>query len=173
MIGWQCVTACDDGSIHHLFSQEYPSRTKMLQRLPAAALSKTGVFSASRAAPFRVIQRSSSVGMILWVLPPCWVVHVHDCRPGSRLPALRLPTHSRSVTPTILHTISLIGVLVTGLFPSNPRFCNAPCYWLVCLVHPFVRKPSIHRRSTRVFPRRGWSPPSRISMVTQGLAGLV
>ncbi|KAF8498681.1 cytochrome C1 family-domain-containing protein [Russula emetica] len=32
----------------------------MLQRLPAAALSKTGVFSASRAAPLRVIQRSSS-----------------------------------------------------------------------------------------------------------------
>jgi hypothetical protein len=42
----------------------------MLQRLPAAALSKTGVFSASRAAPLRVIQRSSSVGTILWVLPP-------------------------------------------------------------------------------------------------------
>ncbi|KAI0285895.1 cytochrome c1, component of the mitochondrial respiratory chain [Russula aff. rugulosa BPL654] len=32
----------------------------MLQRLPAAALSKTGAFSASRAAPLRVIQRSSS-----------------------------------------------------------------------------------------------------------------
>jgi hypothetical protein len=37
----------------------------MLQRLPAAALSKTGVFSASRAAPLRVIQRSSSVGLVL------------------------------------------------------------------------------------------------------------
>lgn len=42
----------------------------MLQRLPAAALSKTGVFSASRAAPLRVIQRSSSVGSVLWALLP-------------------------------------------------------------------------------------------------------
>ncbi|KAH9993704.1 cytochrome c1, component of the mitochondrial respiratory chain [Russula compacta] len=34
----------------------------MLQRLPAAALSKTGAFSASRAAPFRVAQRLNSHG---------------------------------------------------------------------------------------------------------------
>jgi hypothetical protein len=170
------VTGCDDGTIHLTSSRELSSHTKMLQRLPAAALSKTGVFSASRAAPLRVIQRSSSVGTVLWVLPPCFrvgFVHVHDNRPGSRLPVPRLPTHSRSVKPTSLHAMCLIGSLVAGLFPSNPRFCDAPCYWLVCLVHPLVRNPSVYRGSTRVFPRRGWSSPSRISMATQGLAGLV
>ena len=46
------------------------SHTKMLQRLPAAALTKTGAFSASRVAPLRVIQRSSSVGTTFCVSPP-------------------------------------------------------------------------------------------------------
>jgi len=173
VIGRQGVTTCDRVTtrVFTLLSLRISSHTKMLQRLPAAALSKTGVFSASPAAPLRVFQRSSSVGTILWVPPR--VVHVHDSRPGSRLPVPRLPTHSRSVTSTSLHSICLIDILVAGLFPSNPRFCDAPCCWLLCLVHPLIRNTSIYRRSPRVFPRRGWSPPSCIPMATQGLARLV
>lgn len=71
----------------------------MLQRLPAAALSKTGVFSASRAAPLRVIQRSSSVGTILWALLPYFRVglftfmtagqfRVFQLRVSQRIPGL-------------------------------------------------------------------------------------
>jgi hypothetical protein len=64
------------------------------------------------------------------VLPPYFRVglfYVHDSRPVSRLTVLRLPMHW-SVTPTSLHTICLIYILVAGLFPSNPRFCDTPCY---------------------------------------------
>jgi hypothetical protein len=104
---------------------------------------------------------------------PSWVVHVLDSRPGSRLPAPRLPTYYRSVTSTNIHVICLIDTLVAGLFTSNPRFCDAPCYRLDRVVHPLVRNSSLYRRSARVLPRRGWSSPSRLSMVTQGLAGLV
>ena len=71
----------------------------MLQRLPAAALNKTGVFSASRAAPLRVIQRSGSVGTTLWVLPPDFrvglftfmtagQVRVFQSRVSQRIPGL-------------------------------------------------------------------------------------
>ena len=75
---------------------------------------------------------------------PSWVVHVLDSRLGSRLPAPRLSTHSRSVTPTNIHVVCLIDILVAGLFPSNPRFCDAPCYRLDRVVHPLVRNPSIY-----------------------------
>ncbi len=67
----------------------------MLQRLPAAALTKSGAFSASRAAPLRVIQRSSSVGAVFWVSPLYFrtfmttdQVRVFQRRVSQRIPGL-------------------------------------------------------------------------------------
>lgn len=71
----------------------------MLQRLPAAALTKTGVFSASRAAPLRAIQRSSSVGTIFRCchhiselgcsqFMTTGQVRVFQCRVSQRIPGL-------------------------------------------------------------------------------------
>ena len=150
----------------------------MLQRLPAAALTKTGASSASRAAPLRAAQRLSSVGASFWDPSPCFGVALFTSmapsRSGSRLPALHLPTHSRSVTPTSTRGICLIDdALVAGVLTNNPRFRDALCYWFDCLVHPPVRNASIYRRSTRVLSRRGRSSPSRIPMAAQGLARLV
>ena len=75
----------------------------MLQRLPAAALNKTGAFSASRAVPLRAAQRFSLVRMSFWALLPRFGVVLFmftASRAGSRPPARHLPTHFRSVIPT-------------------------------------------------------------------------
>lgn len=151
----------------------------MLQRLPVAALNKTGTFSASRTAPLRAAQRLSSVGTNFGALSPrfgLWSVFMIMAHSGSgsRLLALRLPTHSRFVTPTTLRGTCLIDdATVTGVLPNNPRFRDALCNRFDRLVHPLVRNPSFYRRGPRVLSRRGRSPPSHAPMATQGLVGLV
>lgn len=132
-------------------SQNYLRIYKMLQRLPVAVLSKTGAYSASSTAPLRVAQRLSSVGAIFWgsiATFRTWVVFmimVAHSRLGSRLLALRLPTHSRFVTPTSMHgTCFIHGASVTGVLPNDPRFRDAPCNRFDRLVHPLVRDPPFY-----------------------------
>ena len=153
----------------------------MLQRLPVAALSKTGAFSASSTAPLRAAQRLSSVGTIFLgsvATFRTWVVFmdVHGTqkvRFASSGAASPNAFQVRNTHEYCNGTCSIHGASVTGVLPNNPRFRDAPCNRFDRLVHPLVRNPPFYRRGARVLSRRGRPPPSRVPMAAQGLAGLV
>jgi hypothetical protein len=124
----------------------------MLQRLPAAALNKTGAFSASRTAPLRAAKRLSSVrthflGHVA-MFPRSWVVHVRGLQQVRFASSGAASSNAFQVrkSPTGMHGICLThDALVAGVLPNIPRFRDAPCYRFDRLVHPLIRNPSVHR----------------------------